>query len=410
MRRQISSRIIAAALATGEVVETASALQDDRFREAESVRINQIRAVLCAPIGGAQPIGVLYLQGRAGGVAFSPADRRRAEAFARHLGPVAVQALARHVERSESDPTRAARARIDGSGVVGRSVALARVLSSVSVAAPVDMTVLLVGPSGSGKSLLAQVIHRSSPRCHGPLVIQSCAGMNAERLDAELFGAEGRPGKIAAARGGTLVIDAIDELPQELQVKLLAVLDTGKGPQGEAVDLRLVVSTQADLDELVRAGRFRAELRYRIQVVTIVVPSLRERREDVVPLALHFCRLTCARHGLPSLSFSPSALSALEIHEWPGNVRQLAQAVEGAAIWASGAGATSIEQGHLFPGSSLADGIEVSYQQAVRAFQQSLLLRVLEECDWNITRAAKRLDLARSHVYNLIRGLGLREE
>lgn len=417
VRRQISSKIIAQALATGQVIETASAVDDARFHEARSVQMNRIRAVLCAPIGE-PPVGVIYLQGQRGaGATFSPADRARAEAFARHFGPVAAQALAREASREAEDPTRPLRERLEASALVGRSPALAQVLAGIGVAAPVDVTVLVTGPTGSGKQLVAEVIHRSGPRRHGPLVTVSCAGASAEEIDAELFGAarkgrrsERTPGKVAAARGGTLVIDAIDEAPPEVQAKLARLVDGGVGDRaGRPADVRLIVTTAVELDGLVRAGTFRKDLRFRLQVLKIAVPGLRERREDILPLARHFCRAACARAGAPELGFAPSAIAALGVHEWPGNVRELANTVESAVTWALGTGATTIEQGHVFPAQNDASAEEPSWQEANRAFQQKFLAQVLDECEWNVSRAAKRLDLARSHVYNLIRGLGIRD-
>lgn len=415
VRAQISSKIIAQALASGEIIETASAILDARFAELESVRLNQICAVLCAPIGDPVPVGVLYLQGRTGDLSFSPADRERAAAFARHLGPVAIDALRRHQTRQRRDPTAPFRKRIDASALVGRSDALARVLATLSSVAPLDITVLIQGPTGAGKGLVAEVLHRNSPRRHHPLVTVSCVAAPAERLEQELFGDEQRPGALAQADDGTLLLNAIDELPLTTQGKLLNFLDTGvyqpvDGSPAKTADVRLLTTTAVDLDALSGAGHFRADLRYRVQVLPIVVPNLNERRDDIALLAQHFCELACERHRLAPLEWTPSALAALAVHTWPGNVRQLANVVEAATTLAASAGAHAIDRGHLFPASAAQDERELSWQAAIGRFQRTYLETILDECDWNVARAARRLDLARSHIYNLIRGFGLNRD
>ncbi|MEZ4454456.1 MAG: sigma 54-interacting transcriptional regulator [Nannocystaceae bacterium] len=413
VRKQLSSRIIARALATGELVETASAVLDSRFSDSESVRRNQIRAVLCAPIGVSPPVGVLYLQGRIGGSFFSPEDRRRAQAFARHLGPLAGRVVARHSARVNSDPTVPYREKFELTPLIGRSSPLSRVLAGICVAAPLGVTVLLSGATGSGKSLAARVIHDNGPRAHAPFVPFSCAHDGAETL---LFGALGAPGRVVDADGGTLYLDEIGELSAGAQAKLLQLLDTRRFvPIGASApitaDVRLIASTTTPLTELVASGRFREDLLYRIQVLTIPVPSLAERREDIGLLAQHFCAQACARHSLARLRLSLGALETLEVQEWPGNIRELANVVEHAVLWATGHGALMIERAHLFPELAVEPAEEnLSWQESTRRFQKRLLERALVESEWSISKAARRLDLARSHIYNLIATFGIQRE
>jgi Nif-specific regulatory protein len=424
IRAGTSRGIIAEALATGETISTESAWLDERFRARESVRLRQIEAVLCAPVAGEAARGVVYLQGREKPGPFSESDREVAERFARHLAPLAGDLLARRRRSEESDPTRALRERHRLEGIVGRSPALAATLEQAMLAAPLDVNVLLTGESGTGKSQLARAIHENGPRAAEPFVELNCAAIPATLLESELFGARAgshaearrdRPGKVAAAEGGTLFLDEVAELPPDSQAKLLQLLQSRTYfPLGAAepvqADVRLVAATNVDLGEAVRSRHLREDLYYRLQVLPIRLPSLRERRADVIDLARALCRRACERNRLPLLELSPGALRAVEAAEWPGNVRQLENAVEAAAIRAAGHGVARIEAAHVFPGDERVrdEDREPTFQEATRRFQRELLERALRECEWNVAETARRLDLARSHVYNLIRAFDVR--
>ncbi len=422
VRANISSGICAEALATGQTIMTPSALLDPRFRDQRSVQIAHIQQVLCAPIGCDPPIGVLYLQGRASDGPFSDEDCDNAEIFARHLAPLADSLLAR--ERRDPDPTRPYRDSLRVEKVVGRSVALAALLHQVSLVAPLEVNVLLTGDSGTGKSQIARVIHDNGPRAADPFVELNCAAIPDTLLESELFGAlpgaytgappGGLQGKVAAAERGTLFLDEIGDLSLGSQAKLLNLLHAKQYyPLGSTrpirADVRVIAATNVDLTRAVATRRFREDLLYRLQVLPVRVPTLAERRDDIPELATYFCAVASEQHGLPRLTFSRRARRAVESAEWPGNVRQLAHAVEAAVIRAAGEGVTEIAPSHLFPdATTVASGdTSLTFQQATREFQVRFLREALEEAGWNVSEVARRLDVARSYLYKLINAFGL---
>ncbi|HYO97490.1 MAG TPA: sigma-54-dependent Fis family transcriptional regulator [Polyangiaceae bacterium] len=422
VRSSISRGIIAEALATGGTVQTSSAVTDPRFQDLKSVRRNRLEAVLCTPIGAAPPIGVLYLQGTALG-AFETEDQNRVAAFADHLAPLARQVLERSVQARLEDPTRPYRERLELSGLIGRSEALGRLFSQVACIAPLDVDVLLTGPTGAGKTLVARCLWRNSARAARPFVEINCAALPEPLLESELFGASAGahstamravPGKLAEANGGTVLLDEITELPLGAQAKLLQLLQSRKYyPLGSnhavEVDLRVIAATNVDLRQAVADRRFREDLLYRLEVIPMRVPGLTERLEDLPALASFFARTAATRHGLPELKLSPGAARALQTAEWPGNVRQLEHLVQAALIRAVGDAANEISPRHLFPE---APGVHAgrrvrTFQEATREFQSDFLRRELSAQGWNVAETARSLDLARSHLYSLIRAFGL---
>jgi Nif-specific regulatory protein len=425
VRARISRGIFAEVLATGQTVDTPSALLDPRFRERGSVRAMRIEAVLCIPIGQDPPLGALYLQGRAQPGPFAEAERRRAEVFCHHLARLADSLIFRLRTDAALDPTEPLRRSLRLDGVIGRSAALAALLREVAVVSPLDVSILLSGESGTGKSQIARIVHENSRRADHSFVELNCAALPETLIESELFGAvagahstatRGIQGKVAAAEHGTLFLDEVSELTLASQAKLLQLLQSKQYfPLGAAVprtaDVRVIAATNTDLEAAVKGGRFREDLFFRLQVLPVRMPGLRERREDIPELARHFCASAVARHRLPALELSLSAMHALSNAEWPGHVRQLAHTVEAALIRAAGRGATAIECEHVFPDRAMAqeESVESSltFQEQTRRFQARLLRETLEQTNWNIAEAARRLDLARSHVYTLIRAFEL---
>jgi Nif-specific regulatory protein len=424
IRRLLSKGIIAAALESGRTIITPSAMLDPRFRDRESVRGASIEAVLCAPVGTETPVGVVYLHSRKGAPPFDENDRVRMELFARHVAPLCDRLLVRQLLLASDDATRPWREKLRLTGVIGHSRALAEALQEAAAAAPLrDVTVLLTGESGTGKTQLARIIHENSPRAGGPFVELNTAAIPESLVESELFGSaqgahsaamRGAQGKVAAAQNGTLFLDEIAELPSAAQAKLLQLLHSKEyyplgASRSQRADIRIIAATNADLAEAVAAGRFREDLYYRLDVLRIRAPALSERREDIPELARFLCEHSCARNGLPKIHLSSAAIVAAQAAEWPGNVRQLANAVERAVARAAAAGLPVAEYRHLFGefGADDKSTEPLSWQEATRRFQRELLSRTLKESGGNVSEVARRLDLVRSHVYTMMNAFGL---
>jgi len=299
-------------------------------------------------------------------------------------------------------------------GLVCESPAMRRVLQTVAVVAPSDVPVLITGPTGSGKEMIAQLIHRASARSAGPLIAANCAGLPETLLESELFGHtkgaftgadQSRTGLFRAAEGGTLFLDEIGELPLHLQPKLLRALETGQiMPVGSdrpvQVDIRLVAATNRNLAEEVQAGRFREDLYYRLNVIELALPPLVERPEDILPLARQFAQ----EFAGATVRFSPQAMECLLAYCWPGNVRQLRNAVHRACLLCRG---DVILPEHLPPQvSALTQQAEQSPPAGrLSQLERAAILAALQECGGNRTQAAKKLGISRRTLIYKLRSL-----
>ena len=316
---------------------------------------------------------------------------------------------------SSGDPSAAGEQGGDAwmAGLVFRSSRMAELMAEARMVAASDASVLIRGESGTGKEVLARAIHRASPRARGPFVAINCGAIPEQLLESELFGhAKGaftgagasRVGLFQAANGGTLFLDEIGDMPLALQVKLLRVLqERVVRPVGttkaEPVDVRLLSATHRDLDSAMAQGQFREDLYYRLDVVSLNLPRLDERREDIPLLALHFIHLLAGKYGKPVNGFAPEALEALATAAWPGNVRQLFNVVEQSC---------ALTSTPLIPLSLVQRALRVpsmdtlNYAEAKLRFERNYLVQLLKLTDGNVADAARLAERNRTEFYRLL--------
>jgi Nif-specific regulatory protein len=311
-------------------------------------------------------------------------------------------------------------------GIVGRSEAMAEVLHEIAVVAPKDITVLLTGPTGTGKTHIAGIIHECSRRRGGPFVEVNCTALPDNLFESEFFGAlpgaytgatRRVEGKVAQAEGGTLFLDEVGELSPGGQSKLLQFLHSKQfcplgGASPRKANVRVIAATNVDLRRAMRERRFRDDLFFRLSGMTLRIPSLSERYGDVRLLVHHFCERACREHDLGNIRLSPEALRAFETAEWPGNVRELEKAVEMAAIRASHAGSCLVEAEDVIRDVWHEEHAPaaLSFREETKRFQRDLLVRTLTAEDWKVASAARSLQLTRAHVYALMDTFGIRNE
>ncbi len=325
------------------------------------------------------------------------------------------QAIARHHKR------RLAAEKALGHSIVGDGPAMRRLLELVSRVAPKDITLLIGGETGTGKELIASLVHAQSHRAARPLVRFNCAAIPGELAEAELFGhargaftgaVQARRGFFAEADGGTLVLDEVGELSPPVQAKLLRALQEGEiQPLGAArvdrVDVRVVACTNRDLADEVRAGRFREDLYYRLAVLELLLPPLRDHREDIPALAAEFARRHAERFGMRDVRLLPELLDALQRLDWPGNVRQLENAVarivalsNGGEIGLEAFAATSATCTEVPPEGGL------NLREQVEAVERGLIGRTMTAVGGNQSEAARRLGLSRGSLIERLKKYG----
>lgn len=302
-------------------------------------------------------------------------------------------------------------------GLIGESPEMKKVFELIKIVAPQDTTVMIRGESGTGKELIARAIHMNSPRKYYPIIPVNCGAFTETLLESELFGHEKgaftgaqyrRKGKIEMANGGTLFLDEVGSVSPKMQVELLRVLETKQftrvgGNEIVKVDFRLISATNENLEKLVEEGKFREDLYYRLNVFTIYVPPLRERRSDIPILANYFIQKFARQMNKPPLKISDEAMEILLNHHWPGNVRELENAIERAMV---------VGKPPVIKPSDLPFHIEknfVTETDSLEEVEKNHIQRVLRKYDWNISKAATALGIDRVTLYNKIKKYGLQK-
>jgi len=340
-----------------------------------------------------------------------------------HLEVVINKALERDSLREENRLLHSELDRLDRP-LIGESQAMRELVRTAQQAAASNATVLLRGESGTGKEILARAVHRWSPRRNRPLVTVNCVALSEELLESELFGHEKgaftgahqrKLGKVELSHGGTLFLDEIGDIRPALQAKLLRLIQEQEfervgGTRPIRVDVRFVAATNTDLERAMKQGAFRQDLYYRLNVVSLTLPPLRDRKEDLEPLARHFVEKYSAELKRPAKPISPTALGLLVEYDWPGNIRELENAIERAVVLSTGPEIAPrdlpILQRAAHEESPTESG--AGFHEAVLCFKRELLRSTLARASGNQTRAAEILGLQRTYLSRMLKELGIR--
>ena len=312
--------------------------------------------------------------------------------------------------------------------ILGRSGALLQVLDTAARAARTHSTVLIRGETGTGKELLARAIHFNSSRKHRPLITINCAAIPKELLESELFGHKRgaftgaigeKRGKIETADGGTIFLDEIGEMPLELQVKLLRLIEEGEiekigSEVRNQVDVRIIAATHRDLQAMIEDGTFREDLYYRLVVIPLLLPPLRERMEDIPDLVQYFFRKSRQKNDRPELVMAPALLPYFARYRWPGNVRELENVVERMVVLARGDEITVQDLPEFLRRERAGvEALEIDLPPqgvSLEAIEKELIVKALERCGWNQTQAARYLDISRKTLIYRMERHGIRRQ
>ncbi len=418
---RISQSVVRQVAGRGQAVFSADALSDARFSDHDSVRLNRIACFMCVPLDlRGKVLGTIYVDSCSLTHRFSEQDVSYLRAFA-HQVAIAMENV-RLREELESENAYLQK-RLEGkyafNTIVGRSPPMEEVFRVMTAVADTPVPVLICGETGTGKELIASAIHHNGPRSKGRFVPVDCGGLPETLLESELFGyAKGAfTGAVTSTTGlfrfadrGTIFLDEVGDTSPSLQAKLLRVLQTGEvRPVGSAkavqVDVRVIAATNKDLDEEMQAGRFRDDLYYRLKGVTIAVPPLRERREDIPLLVAHFLDSSNQRLGKSIRDFSDGAMAYLRARPWPGNVRELERVVEAAVALCRG---RVIDVDVLWtatgaPGPKpTAHRTGMTLREAQAAVEKQYALEGLRACQWNVTKAAQWIGVPRRQLQRIM--------
>ena len=412
--RQVLREVVA--ILSNDVVE------NENVRGLPSLVEEQISSLLCVPlVAYEKPLGVIYFDTSSRTAQFDEAHLQLLTAIA-GIAAIAFENV-RRFELLEKENRRLRQEVKLEHQMVGESRAMRDVYSRLSKVAATCSTVLLLGESGTGKELAAHAIHLNSTRASKPFVAINCATLTESLLESELFGHEKgaftgaiaqKRGKLELADGGTLFLDEVGELSPAIQAKLLRALQTQQfervgGTRSIKVDVRAIAATNRDLEAAVKAGQFREDLYYRLNVVSIPMPPLRERREDIPLLAAFFVAEYSRKCKRRVTGISPEARRLLSAYDWPGNVRQLENAIERAVVL----GATELIVPEDLPETVIETGRDMDqppagYHETIREAKRQLITRTLHQTAGNFTEAAKLLGIHPNNLHRLVRNLKIR--
>jgi len=395
----------------------------EKLRDVESLAVSEVRSLLCVPLSVFQRvIGCIYLDNTNVSGRFNE-DHLQLVAAIAGISAVALD-NARRQQWLEQENQRLMAEIKQEQSLIGEATRMREIYQFLAKVAPADSTVLIEGESGTGKELAARALHRNGGRGHKPFVAINCAAIPETLLESDLFGHERgsftgataqKKGRLEVADGGVVFLDEIGELAPALQVKLLRVLQEREfervgGTHTIKVDIRLIAATNRDLNEAVRLGVFRQDLYYRLAVVKLTMPALREHKEDIPMLTRHFVQKYAKRCKVKPKPVSREAMAALVNYDWPGNVRELENAIERALVM----GSPEMVQLEDLPESLLEqapaeDMTEGKYQASVKAVKKQLIIDAVEQTNGNYVEAAVILGMHPNNLHRLIRNLGLKD-
>lgn len=418
---RISRTVLDRVITKGVAILCNNVTSSRDFHGAASLSLEQISGFLAVPLVIHQWIhGVIFLGSRRPEGCFDENHLQMIATIANMAAP--VLASARRIEALELEAERLRAELSRGNVLIGESQAMREIGQLITKVAPSDSTVLVLGESGTGKEMVAQAIHRLSSRASRPFVAINCAGLNENLLESDLFGHERgsfsgavaqKKGRFEIADGGTVFLDEMGELPMSLQARLLRVLQTREfervgGTRPIRSDIRLIAATNRNLEESVRSGAFRLDLFYRLNVVTLTLPPLRARRNDIPLLAHYFALKYAERCKREVKGLTRNAVRMLMKYDWPGNVRELENAIERAVVM----GSTDMIQPEDLPESLLDSTVDAEEQVglhlAAKEAKKQMILQTLKQTGGNFTEAARLLGIHPNNLHRLVRTLGLR--
>jgi transcriptional regulator with GAF, ATPase, and Fis domain len=420
---KVSRTVARQVLEQGVAILGSDVPSHDELRDVESLAASQVRSLLCVPLTVFQRvIGCIYLDSESLSRRLNEEHLQLVTAIA-GISAVALE-NARRLQWLEEENERLTVEISQDRSLVGEGARMKEVYQFLKRVAPADSTVLIEGESGTGKELAARAIHRNSPRASKPFVAINCAAIPETLLESDLFGHERgaftgavsqKKGRFEVADGGVVFLDEIGELATALQVKLLRVLQEREfervgGTHPIKVDIRLIAATNCNLEQAVRSGKFRQDLYYRLAVLKITMPTLRDRRDDIPMLVRHFVQKHAKHCKVKPRPVSREALACLVNYDWPGNVRELENAIEHALVL--GASDTILPEDlpeSLLERTPSPEMTEAKYHQAVKELKKQLILDAVEQTQGSYADAARILGVHPNYLHRLIRNLELKE-